>query len=128
MMDNAFSNDTLTETIAKDFRREGVLYNAIQQRLQCNGHVLNLSAQAFLFRKISEDLEHLTEDPDFVDAPTQDQLEKWLSMGLLGKLHDISVYIGLTPQRKQKFKKLSGGLLPHQDQKTRWKSLYEMMD
>lgn len=51
MMDNAFSNDTLIETIAKDFRREGVLYNAIQQRLQCNGHVLNLSAQAFLLGK-----------------------------------------------------------------------------
>lgn len=49
-------------------------------------------------------------------------------MGLLGKLHNIVVYIGLTPQRKRKFKKLSGGLLPHQDQKTRWKSLYEMMD
>lgn len=49
-------------------------------------------------------------------------------MGPLGKLHSIVVYIGLTPQRRQKFKKLSGGLLVHRDQKTRWNSFYEMID
>ncbi len=40
-------------------------------------------------------------------------------MGSLGKFHNIVVYVGVTLQRKQEFRQLSGGLLPHWNQKTR---------
>lgn len=129
IMDYVFSNNKLINTIANNFKRERISYDAVQRCLQCNGHVINLSAQTFLFWKISEDLDYLTESLNTVIALTQDQLERWRSMGPLGKLHNIVVqYIRLTPQRKQKFKKLSGGLLLHRDQKTRYNSFYEMMN
>ena len=128
MMDNAKSNDTLISIVAEAFRTDGVFYHTEQRRLRCNGHVLNLSAQAFLFGKASDDLEYLKEELDPIVVPSEVELQTWRKLGPLGKLHNLVVYIGRTPQRKQKFKQLSDGLLPHRDQKTRWNSFYEMID
>ena len=36
VMDNAFSNDTLIAAIAASLMDEGVSYNALERRLQCN--------------------------------------------------------------------------------------------
>ena len=91
IMDYVSSNNKLINTIANNFRRERISYDAVQRCLQCNGHVINLSAQTFLFGKISEDLDYLTESLNTVIALTQDQLERWRSMGPLGKLHNIVV-------------------------------------
>lgn len=43
IMDNVGFNDTLITTLATSLNDEGVLYNAIQRRLRCNGHVINLA-------------------------------------------------------------------------------------
>ncbi len=59
MMDNSSSNDILNEVVASDLRAEGVLYDANKRRLRCNGHVFNLTVQAFLFGKVSDDLDYL---------------------------------------------------------------------
>jgi hypothetical protein len=49
-MDNASSNDTLIEIVAKALLEDHqVNYNPYTHRLRCLGHIINLSAQAFLF-------------------------------------------------------------------------------
>lgn len=58
VMDNASANDTLVAFIADMLKEEGVFYNYIQHRLRCNGHVINLGVQAFLFGKVVDDYEY----------------------------------------------------------------------
>jgi hypothetical protein len=48
--DNAGSNDVLCRTMAKWFSLEhGIAWNAEHQRIRCQGHIINLIVQAFLF-------------------------------------------------------------------------------
>lgn len=125
VMDNASSNDTLIEFIANALKEEGVRYNYTQRRLRCNGHVINLSVQAFLFGKVVNDYEY----PENMSvAPNDVQLNKWRKLGPLGRLHNIVVYIMGSPQRIQAFKRISDGLMPHRDNGTRWNSWYGMLD
>lgn len=125
VMDNVGSNDTLIAAIATSLNDEGVSYNAIQRRLRCNGHVINLAVQAFLFGKTVNDFEYLGNE---TDSPSDTQLNQWRRLGPLGKLHNINVWIMKSPQRVQAFKNMSGGLMPRRDNGTRWNSWYEMLD
>ena len=59
VMDNVGSNDTLITIVGTSLNDKGVSYNAIQRRLRCNGHVINLTVQVFLFEKRVNDLEYL---------------------------------------------------------------------
>ena len=96
VMDNAHSNDSLITAIAASLSDEGVLYNAEQRRLRCNGHVINLAVQAFLFGKTVDDYEYLGNE---TDSPSDTQLSQWRRLGPLGKLHNINVWIMKSPQR-----------------------------
>ena len=58
VMDNVGSNDSLIKIIATSLNEEGVPYNAVQRRLRCNGHVINLAVQAFLFGNTVDDYEY----------------------------------------------------------------------
>ena len=64
------ANDTLVKDIAKSLRQDGVLYNPIQRRFRCNGHIINLVVKAFLFGKQEADYE----EDDRVDKPSDQQL------------------------------------------------------
>ena len=57
-------------------------YNAKQYRLRCNGHIINLTAQAFLF--LTKD-EALLEKNNLSSLyiPTQLEMETWLERPLL---------------------------------------------
>ena len=125
VMDNVGSNDTLINAVAASLNNEGVLYNASHRRLRCNGHVINLAVQAFLFGKAVNDYEYLGNE---AESPSDTQLSQWRRLGPLGKLHNINVWIMRSPQRVQAFKKKSGGLMPRRDNGTRWNSWYEMLD
>lgn len=125
IMDNAYSNDTLVRVVADALKDEGVYYNYHERRLRCNGHVINLAVQSFLFGKAVDDYD----TPETMTATVTDiQLNKWRKLGPLGKLHNIIVYIMASPQRIQAFKKATDGLMPHRDNGTRWNSWYEMLD
>ena len=125
VMDNVGSNDTLISAIATSLNNEGVPYNAEERRLRCNGHVINLAVQAFLFGKAVNDYEYLENE---AESPSDTQLSQWRRLGPLGKLHNINFWIMRSPQRVQAFKKKSGGLMPRRDNGTRWNSWYEMLD
>ena len=90
VMDNAHSNDTLIEHIAAGLKDDGIIYDHRQKRLRCNGHVINLAVQAFLFGQEVDDYEFPTEA---YDRPSDIQLNKWRKLGPLGKLHNIIGWI-----------------------------------
>ena len=130
ILDNASSNNTMVKEVAKKFRDRGIQFNPLQRRLRCCGHIINLTVQAFLFGKISDNLNYLEEfqEDQEIHIPTDNELNHWRQIGPLGKLHNIIAYICLSPQRKQRFKLLSSDLLPHRDNKTRWNSWDNILD
>ena len=125
VMDNVGSNDTLINAVATSLNNEGVAYDVNHRRLRCNGHVINLAVQAFLFGKAVNDYEYLGNE---AESPSDIQLSQWRRLGPLGKLHNINVWIMRSPQRVQAFKNRSKGLMPRRDNGTRWNSWYEMLD
>ncbi len=70
VMDNATSNDQLVQTIARSINNEntGLPWNPEQRRLRCNGHVINLVIQAFLFGAEQPDHDKFNED----EAPSEE--------------------------------------------------------
>ena len=128
VMDNATANDRMVTSISHQlFEKDGLSYNSQQYRLRCNGHIINLSVQAFLFGPLPEDVILAVRGGD-EEGPTTAELQRWRKMGPLGKLHNIVVYIKASPQQTQVFLTISGGRMVRQDNGTRWNSWYEMLD
>jgi hypothetical protein len=95
--DNDSTNDVAVKAICRDLE----LGIAEGRRLRCLGHIINLSAKAFLFG---------TEDGSF-DFEISDvgkmKPEVRQALGPIGKLHNIIHWVQRTPQRAQSFKKLT---------------------
>lgn len=125
VMDNAHSNDALIRSVAENLNDKGVAYDWKQRRPRCNGHVINLAVQAFLFGQQVKDYEFLEEAED---APSNVQLTQWRKLSPLGKLHNIIIWIMGSSKRIQAFKNRSGGLMPHRDNGTRWNSWFDMLN
>ena len=85
VLDNHSANGTLVEHVAESLRQDGILYDPIQRRLRCNGHIGKLFVKAFLFGKQEADYE----DNDGADGPSDKQLAHWKRFGPIGKLHNI---------------------------------------
>lgn len=119
MMDNATANDRMVTCISdKQFSSDGMEYDSKQHRLRCNGHIINLSVQAFLFGEQREEAEG--EDRERrEELPSVEELRMWRRIGPMGKLHNIVVYIKSSPQRTQVFRNISGGRMVRQDNGTR---------
>jgi hypothetical protein len=52
--DNASSNDKLCRLLGSILEEEGSTWVASDNRIRCNGHVINLAVQAFLFQELRE--------------------------------------------------------------------------
>src|SRR5258708_14972872 len=94
VMDNADNNDTMMVSLSKSlyklssiqtwanlyftvlFDQYKINYNPLYHRLRCNGHIINLAAQAFLFH--TED-EALAEDNNtkLLSLPTEAEMARW---------------------------------------------------
>jgi hypothetical protein len=74
-------------------------WSPIPHRLRCNGHIINLIAQAFLFPK--SNLEALLIENNMsvsmLALPTEVEVIQWRNKGPLRKLHNIEVYIQRSP-------------------------------
>ena len=115
VMDNARTNDTLTRNIAAVLHAGGVLYDAEQNRLRRNGHIINLAVQAFLF---GETVDYLEFPENVTVSPSDTHLNTSRKLGPLGKLHNIIIWIAGSPQCIQSYKHRSGGLLGRRDNST----------
>ena len=118
-MDNASNNDAMLSFLQRQMQADGITWEASTHRLRCNGHIIHLAVQAFLFGRHP----NLSDN----DELTNDELCRWRQLGPLGKLHNIVVWIQRSPQRLHTFKKDSGGSAPRRDNATRWNSWFEML-
>ncbi len=61
--DNHGSNNKLCRAISSFLQEEGMRWNPSHHRICCNGHILNLAVQAFLFgaEEAEEDETHVEE-------------------------------------------------------------------
>src|ERR1700710_1294768 len=141
-MDNASYNDTLIEELEARkssieiilifilifiglFNDFGIEYCATDNRIRCMGHIINLSAQSFLFINQADALDESKSDSE--SPITLSDMEKYRKLGPLGKLHNFVVHIGRTPQRKQQWKLISIGIWVSRDNGTRWNSSEKML-
>ena len=78
MGDNATNNDTMIQFIANELTKEGIEYDPMLHRLRYNGHIINLSIQAFLFETHPDALfTGNDENVDFDNEPTKEKLKSW---------------------------------------------------
>lgn len=119
-IDNASNNDTMLVALERQLQKEGIEWDAGSHRLRCNGHIINLAVQAFLFGNHPD----LSDQDDSI----RDDLKRWRRLGPLGRLHNIVVWVQRTPQRMQNFKNDSNGKSLKRDNSTRWNSWLEMLD
>ncbi|EFY94389.2 transposase-like protein [Metarhizium robertsii ARSEF 23] len=126
MLDNAESNDTCLETLARWFPMD-----VRRRRLRCIGHVISIIVRAAIFgSNIS------TFEAELRGATDEFRFEVWAKKGAIGKLHNLATYIRRTDQRRQALRQLQTELSGDDtiftleiivDGKTRWNSIYMMI-
>ncbi len=62
---------------------EVIAWKSSYKRIRCNGHIINLAVQAFLFKVEVEQIN---------SYEAEDEDENFQDMGALGKLHNIIVH------------------------------------
>ncbi|KAK9443900.1 transposase-like protein [Metarhizium brunneum] len=146
--DNATSNDTCLRALSTSLANEfGVGFDPIERRVRCGGHIINLCLQAFLFASSKEALVAAIEEADDnMDATVVESLQAqlqqkngkgkyrrvpddqagWRSIGPLGKLHNIAVFIRSSTVHSDAWQRLAGRALGI-DNATRWNSWYMLL-
>jgi hypothetical protein len=101
--DNATNNDTCVEAILSDLLPQT---NFKYRRMRCIGHVVNLAAKSFLFGQDPDAFE-LTVDNlatlKLEERHKRELLEHWRKRGVIGKLHNLIIWIRRTSQRRDAF-------------------------
>jgi hypothetical protein len=128
MGDNVGNNDTMMQTISKELEKQHIDYHPVIHRLCCNGHIINLSVQAFLFGAHPDAVAQSDGSHELDSGPTAAELARWRKFGPLGRIYNVVQHIQQTPQRRQKFRTFSDGLNLKRSNKTRWNSWYLMLD
>lgn len=146
--DNAGSNSTLLEALSKNLLVEyGSRLNPRKRWIRCLGHIINLSLSAFLFADnktaLDEVLKEAIEEEEEETSVCELLIERlkalrssrnkrkkkndfagWRSIGALGKLHNIAVYIRTSNILSDYWYQLSPNLKLGIDNATRWNSWY----
>ena len=126
MLDNAESNDSCLETLARWFPMD-----VPQRRLRCIGHVINSVVRAVIFGSNVSAFE-----AELRGATDEFSFDVWAKKGAVGRLHNLATYIRRTDQRRQALRRLQTELAGDDpiftleivvDGKTRWNSIYVMM-
>ena len=139
-MDNASSNDTMLRCLSNEIDD----FDPVYRRLRCNGHVINLAVQAFLFRSSARRNRISDDESEAIDEAIQEAgslsrgeqegtidkevvAQEWRNFGVLGQLHNLVVFSRASSSRFSDFKQKIGRAIPL-DNDTRWNSWYVMID
>ncbi|XP_044717983.1 transposase-like protein [Hirsutella rhossiliensis] len=150
--DNDAKNDTCLRQLAVDLLREyGLAFDPISSRTRCAGHIISLSLQAFLIATSESALRAAIEQAQdesnqvTVAGALHDhiQLEPasgrhgrrrrrndtagWRSIGPMGKLHNIAVFIRNSTIHNDAWDDIAGRALGI-DNITRWNSWFKLLD
>jgi hypothetical protein len=132
--DNSGTNDTLCRTISAYLAEEyRIDWNVSQNRIRCQGHILNLVVQLYLFSNNQEeaemdwyDREELLNEQKNEKEIKERQNRIRAQMGVIGKLHNLVVHIRASSSRTKEFVTNAGRRIPL-DNRTRWNSWYTML-
>jgi hypothetical protein len=125
--DNSGTNDILCRTIASFMRNLDIKWNATTQRIRCQGHIINLAVQAFLFQGFIDTSIIESYEATQMNGNEQSQNEElFQTMGVLGKLHNIITHSRSSAIRTALFKKKVGRMIPL-DNRTRWNSWFQLL-
>jgi hypothetical protein len=106
--DNAESNDSAWRTTLNVLHPER---DPKASRSRCLGHIINLAAKAFIFGdnvNAFEAIVDIVTDSTPWDSQTMRTAQnEWRKRGALGKIHNIIVFIRISPQRREAFKKIT---------------------
>ena len=106
--DNADSNDTAWKAVLSVLHPDR---DPKASRSRCLGHIINLAAKAFIFGKNVAAFEAVVDavnDTTPQDSPAMRAAQnEWRKRGALGKLHNVVVFIRVSPQRREAFKKIT---------------------
>jgi hypothetical protein len=100
--DNVASNNFAVKFTCESLQ----IKNPVQRRLRCLGHILNLSAKAFLFGNDEGSFDFEISKLAYLRPEVRQALETlafWRKRGPIGRLHNIITWIQRTPQRRQQF-------------------------
>jgi hypothetical protein len=108
--DNASNNDTCVRSILDEFE----IYDPVEKRRsRCLGHIINIVAEAFLFgdevAAFQEICDTVDDSTPFHSAKMQAAQIEWRKRGVIGKLHNIIVFIRSSPQRRETFRSIMVG-------------------
>jgi hypothetical protein len=106
--DNADSNDTAWKATLSVLHPDR---DPMTSRSRCLGHIINLAAKAFIFGKNVAAFEAVVDavnDATPLDSPAMRAAQsEWRKRGALGKVHNIVVFIRVSPQRREAFRRMS---------------------
>jgi hypothetical protein len=106
--DNAESNDTAWKAVLSVLHPDR---DSKASRSRCLGHIINLAAKAFIFGKNVAAFEAVVDavnDATPIDSPAMRAAQnEWRKRGAVGKLHNIVVFIRVSSQRREAFKKIT---------------------
>ncbi|RKK70086.1 hypothetical protein BFJ68_g18410, partial [Fusarium oxysporum] len=148
--DNADPCDTCVRALLKMFNPRasptGLEGLEGERRIRCAGHILNLSAKAFLEGDSSDIFDSHIAEKD--QKRERELLREWRKRGPIGKLHNLVYWIRRNPQRRELFLSITSGkvdqstmaelgvwfvddtlkgLMVKADNDTRWNSVYLMV-
>lgn len=128
-LDNHGANDTMLRAVARSISR----LDPTRCRIRCNGHIINLVVQAFLFGKDKEATEEAIRQIGELSKQEQkgskERLQtaaEWRKLGPLGKLHNLVIWIHSSTRLYQAWIRLTGRMIPR-DNDTRWNSWWLMI-
>jgi hypothetical protein len=105
--DNASNNDTCLRHLFQRLSPEYSESDVTHRRLRCYGHILNLVGKAILHGVDQDAFEQ--ESQGLVDSGRlEEDLALWRKKGPVGKLRNIVRYIRSSPQRCERFLRISG--------------------
>ena len=119
--DNVSSNDKMMRVLARSFKD----FDPVVRRLRCNGHIINLAVEAFLFGKNKEASAEAIRQIQALSANEQRgnvsriiSAAEWRKLGPLGKLHNLVIFIRSSDQRYRAFISRADRMIPR-DNSTR---------
>ncbi|OBS15557.1 hypothetical protein FPOA_13630 [Fusarium poae] len=109
--DNADPCDTCVRALLKMFNPRasptGLEGLEGERRIRCVGHILNLSAKAFLEGDSSDIFDSHIAEKD--QKKERELLREWRKRGPIGKLHNLVYWIRRNPQRRELFLSITSG-------------------
>ena len=117
--DNYTTNNKLCRIISDQlFQKEGIKQNPVYQRIRYQGHILNLTVQAFLFKNLISLNNIKSYEEDKVKGKELDPKEEkeksntFRKLGALRKLYNITIHTRSLASRIREFKSLIGRRIP----------------